>query len=170
MHSTHDPALVAQLLDKARAALAAGNYPVAAIIADDQGRVMAEAENTVFSAGFDSAAHAEMRVLNTFERLRPCSPRQAHLLVLLEPCPMCTTRLLYAGLASVIYVVPDPDGGMLRHIRRLPPAWRDLARLQDHRRADISHALQQACADIVGQGASERRERWRKLMGLQPPT
>lgn len=170
MHSTHDSALVERLLDKARAALAAGNYPVAALIADDQGRVLAEAENTVFSAGFDSSAHAEMGALDVFERLRPCSPRQAHLLVLLEPCPMCTTRLLYSGLASVIYVVPDPDGGMLRHIHRLPPAWRNLARLQAHRRADISRALQKTCADIVGQGATERRGRWRRLMGLATPS
>lgn len=159
----HKALIVAQL---ALDAIADGNHPVGAIITNDAGEVVARSANAVFADGFRSSAHAEMLTLDAFEQNPPCAPREAHMFVLLEPCPMCTGRLLYSGLRSVTYVVDDKDGGMLRHMRRMPPAWRNLAALQEHHRAILSPAVADTCQRIVKASPADIRQRWRDAVGV----
>ncbi|WP_428035875.1 nucleoside deaminase [Amphritea sp.] len=143
-------------------ALEQGNYGVAAILIDPQGEVVAQAENGVFncaansradgrgaSVSYSSRAHAEMLLIDQLEEgYLNCLPEQMTMLVTLEPCPMCTARLLLSGIGSVRYIAADPDGGMLSHIGRLPPAWADLAQLQNHYHAHVSPPIRQLAADI----------------------
>ena len=130
-------------------ALEQGNYGVAAILIDAQGTVIAQAENRVFSAGYNSHAHAEMLLVDQLEQGLDCNPAELTMLVSLEPCPMCLARLILSGIASVRYMAPDSYGGMLSHAERLPPAWKNLAQLQNHYEASISSGVRALAADIA---------------------
>ncbi|WP_417222093.1 nucleoside deaminase [Amphritea sp.] len=144
-------------------ALEQGNYGVAALLIDPQGQVVAQSENRVFSqavaskdsanaafADYHSSAHAEMLLIDQLEAgLVPHPAEQLTLLVTLEPCPMCLTRLLVSGIGSVRYIARDPDGGMLTQADKLPPAWRNLMQLQSHYKAHVSTAVRALASDIA---------------------
>lgn len=131
-------------------ALQSGNYGVAALLIDASGNILIEEYNQVFSKSFCSAGHAEMRVIDQYEaRFQQQYPvDQLKLLVSLEPCPMCLTRLLLSGIGLVKYMVDDPAGGMVSRISDLPPAWRNLASLQTFYHAHISDKLRQLAHDL----------------------
>lgn len=140
-------------------ALEQGNYGVAAILTDPQGEVVAQSENRVFSSGrndrgqgeraYHSSAHAEMLLIDQLEEQQiPYPPEQLTMLVTLEPCPMCLARLLLSGIGSVRYIARDLEGGMLSHLDKLPPAWRNLSQLQNHYQAHVSEPVRQLAMDI----------------------
>jgi len=141
-------------------ALEQGNYGVAAVLLDSEGEMVAQSENRVFSQGYNSSAHAEMLLLDQLDQgAVKCSPQQLTMLVTLEPCPMCLSRLLLSGIASVRYMVPDPDGGMVKHIAHLPPAWRNLAQLQNHYAAHISGPLKALASDLAEMNLAHLRHK-----------
>lgn len=99
-----------EALAAARAAAAAGEVPVGAVVVKD-GRCIAHAGNAPV-ATHDPSAHAEMRALRAAAqtlgnyRLDGCT-----LYVTLEPCPMCAGAMLHARLARVVYGAADPRTG-----------------------------------------------------------
>lgn len=143
-------------------ALQAGDYGVGAVLVDPDGRRMV-ACNQVFSAGFCSRNHAEMRLLDQLESrnepFSPYPPDDLKLVVSLEPCPMCLSRLILSGIGVVKYLAPDAQGGMVRHLNHLPPAWKNLAGLQAFYTAHVSTELRQLAADLAAFGLEERRQR-----------
>ncbi len=131
-------------------ALQSGNYGVAAVLLDQSGDILVEAHNQVFSESFCSAGHAEMRVVDAYEAdFRDQYPAgQLKLLVSLEPCPMCLSRLLLSGIGLIKYMVEDSAGGMVSRINDMPPAWRNLASLQSFYHAHISDELRRLAYDL----------------------
>lgn len=166
--TTSDERLSLHCCELALQSLADGCLGVGAVITDADGQILAEGRNQVFAGGFDSRAHAEMQAIDHFERSVPIKPREARLFSLLEPCPMCTARALYAGLRSVRYVLADRDGGMLRHLHRLPPAWRELAALQDHAQAEVGPGFTALATRISRAAQATSRRAWRQAIGLDP--
>lgn len=141
-------------------ALEQGNYGVAAVLVNPTGEVVAQAENRVFSNGYNSAAHAEMLLLNQLEQETiDYAPAQLTMLVSLEPCPMCMARLLLSGIGTVRYMAKDADGGMLTHLDRLPPAWRNLAELQNHYPAHLSDSIRELAAELAGMSLAHLRHK-----------
>jgi tRNA(adenine34) deaminase len=120
--------------------LEAGCYGVGALLTDKNGTILAEAGNEVFLNGFHSARHAEMVVIDLFEERYPDFADRSGLtlMVSLEPCPMCLVRSLVAGIGTVVYIAADVDGGMVERIDRMPPAWINLATLQERTKAVTS--------------------------------
>jgi tRNA(adenine34) deaminase len=104
----------------------AGTYGVGAVLYDADGQVLVEGRNRVHDGGFRSDLHAEMVVMNEYESTRRPGARARHctLVASLEPCPMCMTRLIVAGVGAVLYVSPDSIGGMVRRRHDLPPTFR----------------------------------------------
>ncbi len=145
-----DQLLGAQCCELALIAAEAGNYGVGAILVDNQGETLASAGNQVFAKGYHSSAHAEMCVLDRFEREFPDWKNRAELtlFVSLEPCPMCLVRSMLAGIGNVKYLAKDTDGGMLTRLNKLPPAWRNLAQMQSHKSAKVSPELQMLASEI----------------------
>ena len=130
-------------------ALEQGNYGVAAVLLNPEGDIVAQAENRVFSNGYNSGAHAEMLLIDQLEKGKlPYRPEQLTMLVSLEPCPMCLARILLSGLGSVRYMAADKEGGMLSKVDDFPPAWRDLGQIQNHYHAHVSPAVRQLAHDI----------------------
>jgi len=98
-------------LEQARAAAAAGEVPVGAVLADAQGHVIAAGRNAAI-ATHDPTAHAEIQALRAAARrlgnyrLDGCT-----LYVTLEPCAMCAGAMLHARLRRVVYGARDPKAG-----------------------------------------------------------
>lgn len=154
-----DEAQAMHACELALKALLAGTYGVGALVMDDQHRVWAESGNEVFSGRFDSAAHAEMRVLDQLEAKADTPPKQTlSLLVTLEPCPMCLSRALYAGVGEIVYLVEDGEGGMAHLRDHLPPALKELAQLCSFRRADVSAPLRELARSLSRAGLRAHRE------------
>lgn len=145
-------------------ALEQGSYGIAAVLTDPQGNVVAQAENQVFSGGqeaiYNSRGHAEMLLIDQLESgAIDCPPAQLTLLVSLEPCPMCLSRLLLSGIGSVRYIASDPDGGMLKHLHQLPPVWCDLAQLQNHYHAHVSPAVEKFAGSLATMNLAQLRHK-----------
>ncbi|MCB2227154.1 MAG: tRNA adenosine(34) deaminase TadA [Desulfarculaceae bacterium] len=109
--SPQDHGFMARAMEQARAAGAAGEVPVGAVLVDEEGRVLAEAGNAPITR-CDPSAHAEMlclraaaRVVGNY-RLTGCT-----LYVTLEPCPMCAGAVVWARLGRVVFGAPDPKAG-----------------------------------------------------------
>ncbi len=83
------------------------------------------------------------------ERLRqPISLRDYSLFTSLEPCPMCLTRLITAGVGHVYHAAPDLDSGMVCRLEHLTPVWVELAKRQEFAPARTSPALQEMASQV----------------------
>ncbi|WP_457108199.1 nucleoside deaminase [Methylobacterium sp. P5_C11] len=98
----------------ARAAAAAGEVPVGAVVVRD-GIVLAVAHNQPRRL-HDPTAHAEILAIRAAcaaigdERLTGCD-----LYVTLEPCPMCAGAISFARIRRLYYGAADPKGGGVEH-------------------------------------------------------
>ena len=97
-------------LIEARAAAAAGEVPVGAVVVRD-GQIIASARNRMRELT-DPTAHAEMLAIRAAclalgsERLTGCD-----LWVTLEPCPACAGAIAAARIARLYYGASDPKSG-----------------------------------------------------------
>jgi tRNA(adenine34) deaminase len=105
-----DAEALALALDEARAAAAAGEVPIGAIVVES-GAVIGRGQNRVLR-DLDPTAHAEIvalrqaaRALGNY-RLPGCE-----LFVTLEPCAMCAGAMIHARLGRLIYSAADPKAG-----------------------------------------------------------
>ena len=105
-------------LDLARAAAAAGEVPIGAVVVKD-GEVIAEAHNSP-RTDHDPTAHAEILAIRRAaqalgdERLTGCE-----LWVTLEPCAMCAGAIAHARIGRLYYAASDPKGGAVEHGARV---------------------------------------------------
>lgn len=120
-------------LEQARAALAAGEFPVGAVIVAE-GRVVADG-NRRNSRGAGAAGptneldHAEVVALRELLLRRPEIDR-AGLTVYstLEPCLMCYTTMLLNGVRRIVYAYEDVMGGGTNlPLEQLAPLYREMA-------------------------------------------
>ena len=127
-----------------------GNYGVGAVLTDPSGEIVGRGRNQAFQPRFRSDLHAEMVVMNDFEDRWPASTdmRGYTLICSLEPCPMCLSRLLIAGVERVKFVARDALGGMAAHIDHLPEAWQKLRRRQQFVDAQVSEDLRALSLDL----------------------
>ncbi len=105
-------------LAAARAAAAAGEVPIGAVVVKD-GEVIAEAHNAP-RGSHDPTAHAEILAIRRAaevlgdERLTGCE-----LWVTLEPCAMCAGAIAHARIARLYYAASDPKGGAVEQGARV---------------------------------------------------
>lgn len=106
-------------IEEAKAAAAAGEVPIGAVVVDNDGRVVARAHNLTETSN-DPTAHAEMLAIRQACKLRD-EPRlpDCSIYVTLEPCPMCATAISFARLARLYYGASDPKGGGIEHGPRI---------------------------------------------------
>ena len=143
--------LMAAALDEARAAGAAGEVPIGAVIARGDEIIARGANRTVRDN--DATTHAEVvaireasRVLGTW-RLDGCS-----LFVTVEPCAMCAGAIILARLDRVVFGAWDDKAGMagsvvdlLRHPRL------------NHRPEVLAGVLGEECGQLVTEFFRGRR-------------
>jgi tRNA(adenine34) deaminase len=116
VRSFSDPMRAA--LDEARAAAAAGEVPVGAVVTRG-GEVVGIGRNRM-RLDSDPTAHAEMAALRSAaaalgtSRLDDCD-----LWVTLEPCAMCAGAIALARIGRLYFAAADPKGGAVLHGPRL---------------------------------------------------
>ena len=105
-------------LDEARAAAAAGEVPVGAVVTKD-GVIISAARNAM-RRGNDPTAHAEIEALrNAAAALDSSRLDGCDLWVTLEPCAMCAGAIALARIARLYFAASDPKGGAVLHGPRL---------------------------------------------------
>jgi tRNA(adenine34) deaminase len=113
----HD-AFMALALAEARAALAAGEVPIGAVVVAD-GQVVGRGSNRPMGAA-DPTAHAEMLALREAAAARRnYRLAGAAVYVTVEPCLMCVGALLNARVATVVYGAAEPKWGAVESILRI---------------------------------------------------
>jgi tRNA(Arg) A34 adenosine deaminase TadA len=105
-------------LEEARAAAAAGEVPVGAVVTRG-GDLVASGRNSMRAAG-DPTAHAEMVALRAAaEALATPRLDGCDLWVTLEPCAMCAGAIALSRISRLYFAAPDPKGGAVHHGPRL---------------------------------------------------
>jgi tRNA(adenine34) deaminase len=101
---------MALALDEARAALAADEVPIGAVVVRD-GVVLGRGRNRC-RARRDPTAHAELEALRqAFEATGDMRLPGATVYTTVEPCFMCAGALSHARIARVVWAVRDPKFG-----------------------------------------------------------
>ncbi|KJC56187.1 cytidine deaminase [Bradyrhizobium sp. LTSPM299] len=101
--SGRDQEFLRRSFDVARRAVTHGNHPFGAILVDQSGNVLIEAENA-YMPEHDGTAHAE-RLLAT----QACTTLSAEVLKTstlyssAEPCAMCAGAMYWAGIGRLVY-------------------------------------------------------------------
>ncbi|NBX22707.1 MAG: nucleoside deaminase [Microbacteriaceae bacterium] len=103
--------LMQRCIEEARLAPVTGDVPVAALVVDSAGVVLASARNEREATG-DPTAHAEVLAIRRAAetrgewRLEGCT-----LVVTLEPCVMCAGAILAARIPVVVFGAWDEKAG-----------------------------------------------------------
>src|SRR5882757_3460737 len=110
-----DVAFMQIALDEARAAAAAGEVPVGAVLVrESDGVVVARAANRTIR-DCDPTAHAEVVVLREAARsMENYRLAGTTLYVTIEPCSMCAGAIIQARVPRVVYGCDDIKGGAVR--------------------------------------------------------
>ncbi|WP_420616516.1 tRNA adenosine(34) deaminase TadA [Candidatus Palauibacter sp.] len=96
-----------------------GEVPVAALVLDSKGEIVAEAHNRT-RADSDPTAHAEVLALRAAAaRLGDWRLDGHTLYATLEPCAMCAGAAVLARVRTVVFGAADPKAGMCGSIENL---------------------------------------------------
>ena len=100
---------MAKAIEEAKAAARDGDAPAAAIIVRrDTALGVGRNTKTTERSGF---AHAEVNALLAAKPLLGRRPEGCVLYSTLEPCAMCLGAIIFAGIGTLAYGAPDPEGG-----------------------------------------------------------
>jgi tRNA(adenine34) deaminase len=106
-----DTSLMRMALDLASEALATGDVPVAALVVDPSGLVIASATNTK-ERDHDPTAHAEVVALRLAGHALENTNLSNHTLVVtLEPCVMCAGAITQARISRLVFGAWDDKAG-----------------------------------------------------------
>jgi tRNA(adenine34) deaminase len=118
MGEAEDDRFMGLALEEARAALAAGEVPVGAVVVLE-GRVIGRGHNQPIGLK-DPTAHAEVLALRAAGQVvGNYRLPDAVLYSSVEPCAMCCGAAVLARVARVVYGAPDPKAGAARTLYRL---------------------------------------------------
>ena len=113
-----DASFMHAAIAEARAAEAAGEVPIGAVIVRN-GEIIARGQNSVLR-DHDPTAHAEIvalreagRALENYRLVdkERTSDAGCTLYVTLEPCAMCAGAILHARVSRLVYAAADPKAG-----------------------------------------------------------
>jgi tRNA(adenine34) deaminase len=100
-------------IEEGRAAAAAGEVPIGAVIVHE-GKIVARSGNRTIR-DTDPTAHAEIVVLREAARiLGNYRLAGTTLYVTIEPCSMCAGAMIQARVPRLVYGADDPKGGAVR--------------------------------------------------------
>ncbi len=85
-----------------------GRHPFAALVADREGNVIAEAGNNSMPPQGDPTQHAELvAVANAARQLSPKALALCTLYTSAEPCCMCAGAVYWTGIGRVVYALSE---------------------------------------------------------------
>jgi len=146
-----DAQFMQEALAAARAAAAAGEVPIGAVLVHN-GKVLARSGNRTIR-DCDPTAHAEIVALREAARLLG-NYRLADtaLYVTIEPCSMCAGAIIQARVPRLVYGADDPKGGAVRSCFQILSHPR-----LNHQVEVTAGVLADECAAVIQSFFSERR-------------
>ncbi len=139
-------------LDEARAAAAAGDVPVGAVLLGPDGHVVGVARNRREELG-DATAHAELLVISQRSRELADWRLDGHTLVVtLEPCPMCAMAAVWARISTIVYGAADLKAGGAWSLYNIPQDER-----LNHRCELVAGVRADEAAELLGSFFDRRR-------------
>ncbi|WP_350571291.1 nucleoside deaminase [Pseudomonas sp. H26/SER47-MNA-CIBAN-0231] len=103
-----DLALLRQTIALSQASKQRGRHPFAALVADRDGKVIAEAGNNSMTPEGDPTQHAELvAVAAAAKRLSPTELEACTLYTSAEPCCMCAGAVYWTGVGRVVYALSE---------------------------------------------------------------
>ena len=157
-----DAAFMTLALVQARAAMAAGEIPVGAVVVR-AGQVIATGSNAPVGH-HDPTAHAEIEALRAAAltmgnyRLVDCE-----LFVTLEPCAMCVGAMLHARLRRVVFGALDPKTGAAGSVLDL------FSNTQLNHQTEVQGGvLADQCGSLLQDFFKQKRETIRVNRAVQP--
>src|SRR5260370_40580128 len=140
-----------EALVEARAAAAAGDVPIGAVLVHD-GKILVRSNNRTIRDG-DPTAHAEIVALREAARLLGnYRLAETTLYVTIEPCSMCAGAIIQARVPRLVYGADDPKGGAVRSCIEILTHPR-----LNHQVEVTSDVLAADCAAVLQSFFSERR-------------
>jgi tRNA(Arg) A34 adenosine deaminase TadA len=104
-----DVRLLRRAVAIARLSRQSGNHPFGALLVDDTGEVVLEAQNTV-ETGQDATGHAETNLARAASgRFGPAELAAMTMYASAEPCAMCSGAVYWAGIGTVVYALSEAD-------------------------------------------------------------
>jgi tRNA(Arg) A34 adenosine deaminase TadA len=95
-----------------------GNHPFGAVLVDEHGQLLLEAENTVITAQ-DCTGHAETNLIRKASAAYPPQVLAGcTLYTSTEPCAMCSGAIFWSGVGRVVYALSER--GLLELVAHLP--------------------------------------------------
>ncbi len=92
-------------IDVARRSRAHGNHPFGALLVDENGDILLQAENTVVSER-DCTGHAETNLMRlASQKFAPETLSKCTLYTSTEPCPMCAGAIYWANVSRLVYAL-----------------------------------------------------------------
>jgi tRNA(adenine34) deaminase len=144
-------------LEEARAAAAADEVPVGAVIVSFKQGVIARAHNQREQL-LDPTAHAEMIAFTqAAQALKSWRLDDCALYVTLEPCPMCAGAAVLARLPLVVYGCADPKAGACDTLYRITSDPR-----LNHRAQVVGGVLADRCAAVLTDFFAAKRRAGKK--------
>jgi tRNA(adenine34) deaminase len=157
---SRDERFMREALAQAQLALAAGEVPVGAVVVHGD-TIVGRGHNAPVSA-HDPTAHAEIRaVRQAAQSLGNYRLDGCELYVTLEPCAMCSSAMLHARLARVVYAAADTKTGAAGSVMDLFAQSR-----LNHQTTVTAGVLAAECASLLTTFFRERRQEAR--MNAQP--
>ncbi len=146
--------LMDHALAQAQRAFAEGEVPVGAVLAREDGEILATAHNQPLGSN-DPTAHAEILVLRKAgHALGNYRLNGSILVVTIEPCVMCMGAAIHARVATVVYGATDPKGGAAGSLYQLGEDHR-----LNHRIDIVSGIREEECRAILQDFFLARRKR-----------
>lgn len=138
-----DEEMMLLALDEAKKAVEAGEVPVGAIIADENGKIIGRGHN-VREEQQRPTGHAEILAIEQAAQLRRSwRLSDCTMYVTLEPCPMCAGAIINAHLKRVVYGAFDESMGACASVTELFEenfGWKPLVR---------SRVLERECSALL---------------------
>ena len=131
-----DEALLRRAIAIAAAAVDQGDAPYGSLLADQDGKILIEAHNTVRRDN-DISAHPELKLARWAAReLAPDAAALTTMYTSCQPCGMCSGGIIRSGLGRVVYALSteqlielNPDSGAWPEVPQHGPALFEAARL-----------------------------------------
>ena len=103
----HDEKLLHRAIQIAADARAHGNHPFGALLADAEGKILLEAENSVVTDR-DVTAHAELNLMRLASQKYSADVlKECTLYTSTEPCPMCAGAIFWGDVGRVVYALSE---------------------------------------------------------------
>ena len=146
--------LMQEALREAEKGLVAGEVPVGAVLAGQDGQIVAKAHNQPITLQ-DPTAHAEILVIRKaglfFENYRLSNTL---LVVTIEPCLMCMGAAVNARIARLAFGASDPKGGAAGSLYNLASDKR-----LNHEIEVIPGIMEHECRELIGGFFQGRRKK-----------